>query len=268
MRRADWQAAWAVNDAVLRARTGPSDDPRLPYHLRYVWDGRQFDRRDVLVRCYHGLGDTLQFLRYLPALRARAASVTLEVQRELVALAAAFADHVAAFDVAAPLKPRDVDLEIMELFHALRIPPEAAPPPYLRVDGARRGGIGVCVQAGEWDAARSVPFETLRAALPEPPVLLRGTSIAETAALIACVEHVVSVDTMVAHLAGAMGRHVHVLLKARADWRWGAGARCAWYPRARLYRQERAGEWEAPLAQLARALYPGIDQRPWSHSGA
>ncbi len=254
MRRGDWAAAWAVNDAVLAARTEPADDPRLPYHRRYVWDGRALAGRDVLVRCYHGLGDTLQFLRYLPALRARAASVTLEVQPELAAITAEFADRVVAFDVAAPVQPGAVDVEIMELFHALRLPPDAVPPPYLFVVGERRGGIGVCVRAGEWDPGRSVPFEALRAALPREPVVLRGASVAETAALVACVDEVVCVDTMVAHLAGAMGRAPHVLLKAAADWRWGEGARCAWYSRARLYRQERAGEWDAPLAALARAL--------------
>ena len=69
MRRGDLGAAWAISDQVLRERD-PSrrDDASLPYHERWVWDGRSFDGADVLVRCYHGLGDTLQFARYLPAL--------------------------------------------------------------------------------------------------------------------------------------------------------------------------------------------------------
>ncbi|CAM3896174.1 hypothetical protein [Paracoccus yeei] len=62
MRRGDFAAAWdiAAQGLSLRDPAG-RDDPALPYHLRWVWDGRAFDGRDVLVRCYHGLGDTLMF---------------------------------------------------------------------------------------------------------------------------------------------------------------------------------------------------------------
>ena len=64
-----FRGGWAINDCGARpARPKRQrDDPSLPYHLRWVWDGRPFDGRDVLVRCYHGLGDTLQFCRYLAA---------------------------------------------------------------------------------------------------------------------------------------------------------------------------------------------------------
>src|SRR3954454_22907480 len=81
MRRGDYAAAWAINDAVLAARDAATrDDPRVPYHLRWVWDGRPYRQRDVLIRCYHGLGDTLHFARYLPALRPHVASLTVEAQ--------------------------------------------------------------------------------------------------------------------------------------------------------------------------------------------
>lgn len=268
IRRGDYRTAWAANDAVLAGRATPPDDPRLPYHLRYVWDGRPFDRRDVLVRCYHGLGDTLQFVRYLPALRARAASLTLEAQPELLPLLRGVrgADRVIPFDVAAPAPPAACDIEVMELAHTLRLAPEAVPPPYL--DGISiksplplgEGGpvltIGLCAQAGDWDRDRSAPLPSLVAALPADSrqVDLRGTTIVETAALIGTVDLVVSVDTMVAHLAGALGRPFCVLLKTEADWRWGEGPRSPWYPAARLYRQRHAGDWREPLAALARDL--------------
>ena len=79
--------------------------------------------------------------------------------------------------------------------------------------------------------------------------------VMRTAALIAGVDLVVSVDTMVAHLAAALGVACCVLLKADADWRWGlSGGRSLWYPRLRFYRQERDGDWGAPLARLSRDL--------------
>ena len=87
MRDGDLDAAHVISDAVLAARDPATrDDPSQPHHLRWVWDGTPPDGRDVLVRCYHGLGDTLQFARFLPALSGRAASVTVEAPAALVPL--------------------------------------------------------------------------------------------------------------------------------------------------------------------------------------
>jgi hypothetical protein len=272
----DFPKAWAVNDAVLRQRDPATrDDPSLPYHLRHVWDGRAPDGRDVLVRCYHGLGDTLQFCRFLPALRRRAARVTLEVQAELAVLLRDMADAVVPFDVAAPLPPAGCDLEIMELAHALRLPPDAAPPPYLTVRPATlQDAIGVCWAAGDWNRSRSLPLSSLLDVLPKHRPLIslqRGTAaaqavsrrfldpcdddpdVARTAALVAGCRCVVTVDTMVAHLAGALGRPATVLLKHDADWRWMRGERTAWYPTLRLLRQEVPGDWSGPLRALLKA---------------
>ncbi len=287
MRRGDFGAARAVNDAVLAIRAGRPDDPRLPYHLRHVWGGRPFDGRDVLVRCYHGLGDTLQFIRFLPALRARAASVTLEAQPELVSLLRGFpgVDRLIRFDVTAPAPPSECDIEVMELAHALRLGPDAVGVPYLAPTLARPGFVGpgegpvlgICASAGDWDRDRSIPPAWLTEALPEAARLVRlqpdeaGLAwlnpgplggLSETAALIAAVDLVITVDTMVAHLAGALGRPGCVLLKADADWRWMSGAVSDWYPTLRLYRQFRPGDWGPPLDALRAELAlraPGRD---------
>src|ERR1700712_52841 len=122
MRRGAFATAWAVNDHVLRQRDPATrDDPNLPYHLRWVWDGRPFRNRHVLIRCYHGLGDTLQFARYLPRIRPLVASLTVEVQPELLPLLASVPgpDRLIPFDPAHPAPAAaDCDIEIMELAHA------------------------------------------------------------------------------------------------------------------------------------------------------
>ena len=268
MRREDWQAAWAIASAVLAARDPATrDDPARPCHERWVWDGRDLAGRAVVVRCYHGLGDTLQFVRFLPALRARAAHVTLEAQPELCPLLAnvAGADRVTPFDPAAPI-PAETDIEVMELQHALRAAPGSAP--YLRVPPVPVPGaaLGACWQAGGWDPARSIPLAELRPALPPGAVSLqRGAAglpdplqgsmdVLAPAGLIASLRRVVTVDSMVAHLAGALGRPVELLLKADADWRWGRGSRTAWYAATRLHRQPAPGAWAAPVASVAAAL--------------
>ena len=268
MRRGDLRTAWAIADAALAARSpAQSDDPALPYHQRWVWDGRDLTGRAVVVRCYHGLGDTLQFACFLPALRARASHVTLEAQPELCALFAQLqgVNRLVPFDAASPIPATDA-IEIMELQHALRLGPQ--PPASLCVRKAPlpAGTAGACWQSGSWDTDRSIPLPLLRKVLPAEAISLqRGASglpdplggsmdIAATAGLIAALDQVVSVDTMVAHLAGVLRRPLHILLKADADWRWGEGAATPWYPTATLHRQRQPGDWQPALESLALAL--------------
>ena len=305
MRRGDFPAAWAVSDAVLAARhPAASDDPAQPYHLRWIWDGRPLDGRRVLVRCYHGLGDTLQFARYLAPLRSRAGALTVEAQPELVPLLHALPGpdqvrrtawfDVHPFDPARPLPPDEATVEIMELAHALRLAPPA--PPYfdLPSGAAPRNGhglrVGLCWAAGAWLPQRSVPLAALAplerlpgvqlvslqhgpAAADAPAGLFQArlnpglaslglnpaATVEDTVRLLARVDLVLTVDTMIAHLAGALGRPTWLLLKADPDWRWGGG-RSPWYPGIRQFRQTVAGDWSGPVTAVAAALaaHPGL----------
>jgi hypothetical protein len=130
MRAGDFAPAWSISDAVLAARDPATrDDSAQPYHRRWVWDGRRLDDRRVLVRCYHGLGDPLQFARYLAPLRG-------------------MADAVRPFGPALPLPASDVEIEIeieiMELAHALRHPPDAAPYLSAMPSAVGVGRVGLC----------------------------------------------------------------------------------------------------------------------------
>jgi hypothetical protein len=282
IRAGNHERAWELNrqQAMLRS-PDQRDDPTLPYHQRWVWDLADLDDRDVLVRCYHGLGDTIQFLRFLPALRQRAASVTLEMQGRLIPLLPpGYADRVVAFDVAAPLKPAARNLEIMELSFALRLAPDRCPPPYLEVASAPLppGTIGVCCVSGDWDADRSVPPSllapvlngrsciSLDAAPSALPVINPNGcpfDITQTAALVAGCALVITVDTMIAHLAGALGRPVWLMLKHEPDWRWApATGRSEWYPTARLYAQAAPGDWPSVIEQVAHDLEPFLSPKP------
>ena len=148
----------------------------------------------------------------------------------------------------------------------------ALPAPLARV---RRFNVGLCWRAGDWDPLRSVPLDLLHAACDLPlvglwsvqhpsveaeraslrPAVPTGADAMRTAAAIAALDLVVTVDTMVAHLAGALGKPTWLLLRHDCDWRWMEHrADSPWYPSMRLYRQEREGEWEAPLTRLASDL--------------
>jgi len=77
----------------------------------------------------------------------------------------------------------------------------------------------------------------------------------DTAAMMMNLDLVVTSDTSIAHLAGALGRPVWIALKTVPDWRWLLGrGDCPWYPTARLFRQERIGDWSGVMAQMAAAL--------------
>ncbi|HET9628050.1 MAG TPA: hypothetical protein VFP14_01050, partial [Novosphingobium sp.] len=135
MRRGDYAAAWAIQErALAERRREEADDPGRPYHLRWVWDGAPVDGRHVLVRCYHGLGDTLQFARFLPELAARAASVTVEAPARLHGLLSIFPCQLKAFDPDRPAPRSGCDVEIMELAFALRLQPDEVPAQWLRAD--------------------------------------------------------------------------------------------------------------------------------------
>ena len=169
MRRGEFEAAWAISDAALNARAGVPCW-HLPRHLQYVWDGTPLAGRRIMVRCYHGLGDTIQFIRYIPLVKALASEVSVWVQPKLLPLLRTMhgIDWLLPLDDGMPDMAYDVDVEVMELPHVLRttlatIPDEI---PYLQVEPVplpRQGrlAVGLTWRAGEWDARRSVPFALL-----------------------------------------------------------------------------------------------------------
>lgn len=278
MRRGAWNAAWRVADAMLAARGAP--DWTEPRHLQAIWDGSRVAGQRVLVRCYHGLGDTLQFIRYLPLLSDVACSVAVWAQPVLIPLLATMRRDARWL----PLDVEyDVDVEVMELPHLFRSTPETLPrdvpylhPPRLpRIARAGRIAVGIAWQSGDWDRRRSLPFASLRAALGQPnvdlSVLQRGDARhdaagsglhdigsddpPQAASAMTALDLIVSVDSFPAHLAGALGLPVWLLLPHQADWRWMEGhGDSPWYPSMRLFRQPREGAWDGALTELSAAL--------------
>jgi hypothetical protein len=256
----------------------------LPRHEQWVWDGTPLDGKRVLVRCYHGLGDTLQFIRFAPRVKAVAAEVVVWAQPPLISLL----ETAPGIDRLLPLHDGDVgvdydvDVEVMELSHVFRstmwtlpadVPYLYAPPAPLAKHG--RLAVGIVWKAGDWDGRRNVPYSLL-APLAQVPgvelhVLQRGAALAErekgfgvvsgsddpyeAARVMRALDLVVSIDSMPAHLAGALGVPVWTLLHADPDWRWMLGRDYSpWYPTMRLFRQERPGDWVSVIARVAAEL--------------
>lgn len=285
MRAGQWDDAWRIADAVIEARGGQRDCS-LPRHLKPVWDGTPLRGRRVLVRCYHGLGDTLQFIRYAPLVAREAAALTVWAQPTLLPLLATMPGTTRLLPLhnGAPNAVWDVDVEIMELAHLFRSTPTTLPAgvPYLHPPrraalgqpGAR--AVGLVWQAGDWNPDRSVPPGVLRPLAAVPGIVLhalqRGPALAElpaglarisgaddvleAASIMASLDLVISVDSMPAHLAGALGVPVWTLLSHDADWRWLSDRDDSpWYPTMRLFRQPRPGDWAAVIDRVVAALH-------------
>ncbi|HET8747659.1 MAG TPA: hypothetical protein VFM98_18820 [Ramlibacter sp.] len=292
MRRGDWEAAWRATDRIELPRRDAqrvAGFVRAPQQLR--WDGTPPAGRSVLVRCEHGLGDTLQFMRFVPLLQA--AHVHFLVQPHLVALLrdAPGLGEVRNYWTDDPLPPHDVDIEVMELAYALRMNLARLPGPYphlhrqlprdasLELPDEGRLRVGLVWATSDWDASRTVPLAALAPVLAlkdvqffslqqgeaaQDPLLQRfgverlsprTTAIERAAAAMCALDLVICVDGMPAHLSAALGRPTWVLLKHEADWRWMEGREdTPWYPTMRLFRQPRAGHWGAVVDQLAAAL--------------
>jgi hypothetical protein len=283
MRRGEFEAAWAVSDEVLRLRAGVPCW-HLPRHRQYVWDGTPLAGKRVLVRCYHGLGDTIQFIRYAPLLKALATEVRVWAQPVLLPLLRTMRgiDQLLPLHDGTPEGAYDVDVEVMELPHVFRTTLATLPAeiPYLQVaPGAlphdERLAVGLVWGAGEWDARRSIPLAQLMPLAGVPGItwyiFQRGPGLAERpdgfgvipatrhlfeeARLMRALDLLISVDTLPAHLAGALGVPVWTLLPVDADWRWMEGRDDSpWYPSMRLFRQVRAHDWPAVIAHVAAAL--------------
>jgi hypothetical protein len=283
MRRGDFASAWTVSDALIRARGGRRCD-HLPRHVQWVWDGTPVEGKRVLVRCYHGLGDTLQFIRYAPLLRAVASQVLVWVQPPLVLLlrTARGIDRIIPVHDGAVSAEYDVDVEVMELPHVFRTTLATVPRevPYLHVPPSRLASkdqlnVGLVWQAGDWDERRSIPVHLLRPLARVPGVTLhvlqRGAALADrpvgfgvdagsddvlaAARVMRALDAVVTVDSMPAHLAGALGVPTFTLLHAAPDWRWMEHREdTPWYPTMRLFRQPTPGDWPSVVARVADEL--------------
>ncbi len=283
MRKGEFEKAWQVSDGILRNRIAGAPCHHLPRHLQHVWDGTPLQGRRVLVRCYHGLGDTIQFIRYAPLVRAVAARLIVWMQPRLIPLFAGseWIDELLRLHDGAPEAEYDVDVEIMELPHVFRTTLASMPAdvPYIHVPTvelpAGRGvRVGIVWSGGEWDVRRSIPFDIVRRLKNIANVTwyifqhgrqakeqgselghVVTAGIVEEAGMMRSLDLMISVDTLAVHLAGALGIPTWTLLPAEADWRWMDGREeSPWYPTMRLFRQRRDGGWAPVIARVASEL--------------
>jgi len=262
-----------------------ADFPVLPGP---VWTGDDPAGRTILVRAEQGLGDTIQLTRYLPLIAASGGTPVLACARPLLRLLASLPGvHAMPKDAPASRYDAWIDQMSLPLMFGTRPDTILAAAGYLRADPAlvacwrarlpsgRKIGLAWAGNPAHGnDHRRSLPpraVAQLVAACDAQPINLQVgpraseaglpdlsaplTDFAETAALIANLDLVLTVDTAVAHAAGALGVPCWVMLPFAPDWRWMLGRDdTPWYASLRLFRQPRPGDWDSVIEQIRTAL--------------
>ena len=266
----------------------------VPRYRERRWRGETLGGRTLLLWAEQGLGDTLQMARFLPVLRQQQpdARLVLAVPRTFLRLFGQF-DRVELIDLDAAAPPHDVQIPLMSLPGVLGVELETLPTAtYLQALPARqtripvaepgRLRVGVVWETGSWGVGiadhgrqnKSVPLEQfsrlfdmpgvdfISLQLGELPAEVEGrvralpiTDFADTAEVIDQLDLVLSVDTSVVHLAGAMGKPVWVLMRAEsAPFFMAGGESSPWYSSMRILRQRHPGDWSEVIARAGQEL--------------
>ncbi len=297
LRQGDFSQGWQEYEWRWRSDKFLARNPvsELP-----LWDGSPLTGKTLLIPMEQGRGDMLQFIRYAPLAAARGGRIIVSALPELAPLLASVPGVAEVIKRGEVLPPCDLQIPVQSLPHRFATTEETIPAriPYLRPPSGYRdkwsalmapfaGGVNVGLA---WEGNREpsperscpldfltplwsitgISFHSLQvgSSLPErlAPVLTDHTGnigdFADTAALVENLDLVISIDTAVAHLAGALGRPTWTLLPFVADWRWLLDREDSpWYPSMTLFRQPSPGAWQPVLGQIGEALIRWRDGR-------
>lgn len=300
----DFEAGWREHAWRRRIFGHPSQTLTTP-----VWDGKPLENRTLLLYGEQGLGDNLQFIRFVPLVKSRVANLVVQVPDGLLPLLSCSGiQHLAP--LTGPTPPHGVQCSLADLPEHFGTTIETIPArvPYLfpaeyllaawRTEMKQHPGfrVGIAWQGNPdfySDRWRSIPLTDFEPLTRVPEVRLVSLqkhdgakqldaiagrlkvvrfddrldiahgSFMDTAALMKCLDLVVTSDTSIAHLAGALGVPTWVVLPQAPDWRWMLHRQDSpWYPTMRLFRQAQAGSWTEVMHRVAEAL----TERSRSHS--
>jgi hypothetical protein len=259
--------------------------------LQPIWNGEDIVGRTLLVHSEQGFGDAIQFLRYVPLLAARRATVLLAVRQEIMALASTVEGAERVVEPSYTLPGFDYSCALPSLPRLFRTTLETIPSsvPYLHADSAKMDAWRE--RLGEWDGPtvaiawrgnpthrndhhRSILDGQIAPLLNTPNVrflviqqddgdtpkaanvmTLGSESLDDIAAIISLADLTISVDTVFCHLAGALGLPVWTMLNSSPDWRWlRSGETTPWYPTMRLFRQKTLDDWADVVGDVVTAL--------------
>ncbi|HVT87536.1 MAG TPA: tetratricopeptide repeat protein [Tepidisphaeraceae bacterium] len=289
MLRGHFRDGWPLLEWRWRDRSLNASGRNIP---KPMWDGSDLKSRTILLYSEQGFGDTIQFARYIPLVAALGGKVICGCPPELLRLMRSIEGVDHWITVGDPVPPFDVHCPIMSLPMVLDTTLDTIPNrvPYLKTDEhillqwrERLKPYGNKLKIGiAWSGRptqrhnrkRSIPFELLQSMLERDDVQFFGlqkggntansslidwtgefTDFSQTAGLIDNLDLVISIDSAIAHLAGALSRETWVMLAYSSDWRWMLGRDDSpWYPTMRLFRQPQFGDWPAVVRRVVQEL--------------
>jgi len=287
----DYEWRWGAKDFLSK-----QPDLKVP-----TWQGEDLSGRHLLVFSEQGLGDTIQFVRYLPFLTERKCKITFLGPEKLTRLLRPSLHPAEIVSTLDNVQGVDFQIALMSLPHRFKTELASIPDkvPYLKPEAervarwqaqidARDFKIGIAWQGNsrnKIDEGRSIPLEQFvplsrisggrlislqkHVGLDQLSALPKDIEIEtlgdnfdngpdafiDTAAVMSSLDLIISSDTSVAHLAGALGRPAWVALRHVPDWRWLLDREDSpWYPTLRLFRQPKGGDWESVFANIEREL--------------
>jgi tetratricopeptide (TPR) repeat protein len=290
----DFERGWREYEWRWKSTHTPQRDFSQPMWV----GGQDLAGKTLLVHTEQGFGDMVFSCRYIPMAAALGAKVVVEGPKRLLPLLKTLRGEYTFIETGEPLPPFDLHCPIMSLPLAFNTRLESIPAdmPCLFADPDKLSAVSResekvprigLVWSGNrehiGDATRSIALRQLEpilrlpfafhalqieirpedfAALPEFPRLELHLhdqdGFLDAAALIAAMDLVVTVDTVIAHVAGALGKPVWILLPWLADWRWLLDRNDSpWYPTARLFRQPARRDWDSVIAEVCAQLQAG-----------
>ncbi|MEO1520973.1 MAG: tetratricopeptide repeat protein [Cyanobacteria bacterium J06633_2] len=299
LKAGDWIAGF--KEYEWRWKVTGQDFKPLRSVAQPVWHGQDLPEQTLLIHAEQGLGDTLQFIRFVSLIEKRVHRIIVECQAPLKRLLEAMPSIDQVIVSGDEIPPFDVHVPLMSLPYLLSISPANLPPqvPYLHAlagtnenplltastDDLKVGIVWAGSPTHRNNRHRSCPFQSFERLLTVPGIrvysLQKGAGeadldssdaamtnlsahlddMADTAAAIAQLDVVITVDTSVAHLAGALGKPVWIVLGFAYDWRWLSDrSDSPWYPTARLFHQSNPGDWDGVFDQVIQALKRHLDK--------
>jgi len=292
----DFEQGW-IN---YESRFNLPERKRGEYHFSQpVWQGENLAGKTLFIHVEQGLGDTIQFVRYIPLIMQYGGNIILESQKELLTLLQAQFPTITVILRWNPPAEFDYHIAIMSLPLLFKTTLETIPAAdgYLKnikqtlikdiPDNTKRLKVGIVWTGGEAhknNKNRSMTLETLKPIFNKKnnkniefyslqygkrvqDLELCGLSdqikdlspyinnFTDTAAILKKLDLLISVDTSVAHLGGALGKPTWILLPYAPDFRWLLNTEDSpWYNSIRLFRQSKAGDWESVIMQLNTSL--------------
>ncbi|HXJ02835.1 MAG TPA: FkbM family methyltransferase, partial [Micropepsaceae bacterium] len=292
-----YREAWPDHEWRWKTRGFPSRPPKFNAP---VWQGENLTGRRIVVFAEQGMGDVIQFARYLPLLVRRGAAVTFFSPAGLVRLLRPLDAEIEIISAMDGNEAFDFQCALMSLPHRFGTELSSIPDriPYLLAEddliakwkdriGEHGFKIGIAWQGnpkGKIDQGRSIPLSEYvplsgvpgvrlislqkthgldqLSALPDGTVETLGEdfdtgpdAFVDTASVMSHLDLIITSDTSIAHLAGALGRPTWVALKHIPDWRWLLDREDSpWYPTMRLFRQQTDGDWKPVFAKIEQEL--------------